>query len=137
MIQDASGESLANGSEPTRPVPAGHQILSGPPHAEMYMTAVPHAFRFYFGRERSAEVVTPANGTDRAANKDGGVGGVDRGLGRNGQLKLASGVLGMELLDLDPLRDERPDDLAEVVRDAVARRAGATPRRGPTGSRCR
>ena len=58
------------------------------------MAAVTDAIGLHLGREGRAVVVTLADGADRAAHEHRGVGGVDRRLGRNGQLELPDGVLG-------------------------------------------
>ena len=70
------------------------------------------------GREGGAVVVTSANGADGAAYEHRGIGGVDWGLGRDRHLELPRRVLGMELLDLDPLGTKGADEIANVVRYA-------------------
>jgi hypothetical protein len=84
----------------------------------VYVAAIADAVGLHLGREGRAVVVTPANGADRAPNQHRGVSGVDRRLGGNGQLELSDGVLGMELLDLDPLAAKRLDQITGIVRYA-------------------
>ena len=91
------------------------------------MAAVADAVGLHLRREGRAVVVMLADGADRAAYEHRGVGGVDRGLGRNGQLELSGGVLGMKLLDLDPLRAQCRDEITGIVR--YANQAGHAVRR--------
>ena len=95
------------------------------------MTAVADALGLDFRREGGAVVVSPTDGTDRAAHQHCGVSGIHQRLGRNREFKLASRVLRMELIDRDPLRAERIDDIAYVVRHVDQARH---PVRGTGGS---
>ena len=79
------------------------------------MAAVADAGGVHLRGVRRAEPVPLADRPDRLAHEHGGVGGVHRGLGRHGELELPGGVLGVVLLDRDPLGREGGDHLARVV----------------------
>ena len=81
-------------------------------------------------REGRAVAVPLAHRPQRHPHQDRGVGGLDRRLGDDRELELRRGVLGVELLDDDPLRLERLDHVAAVVRELHETRHAVAGARG-------
>ncbi len=116
MGEHPGRERLTVRGEPVAPVAPGHQVLPVAPDAEVHVAAVADAGGIDLGRERRAVAVPLPHRPQRHPHQDRGVGRLHRRLGRDGQLELRRGVLGMELLDDDPLRLQRLDHVAAVVR---------------------
>ncbi len=113
--EHSSGERRRLVGEPVRRRTARHQVPTLAPQAEVHVAAVADAGGVHLRGVRRAEPVPLADRPDRLAHEHGGVGGVHRGLGRHGELELPGGVLGVVLLDRDPLGRECGEHVARVV----------------------
>ncbi len=121
-------ERLGLPGEPVRTGATVAEVAAVAPQAEVQVAAVADAVGGGDGGEAGAQAVPQRDGLHGVPDQQGGVGGLDRAFGGDGQLVLALGVLGVQLEDGHPLFAQGAQQVAQVV--AVADQA-AHAVRGP------